>query len=416
MKKILLLIILFCFGFANAQDTLRIATWNTLKFPDVNAQNRIPGFRKVLNEMQPDVLVIQELTSESGVDYFKNDILNYYMPDTYSNAPYVDGNDTDNMMFYKKSRISLLSNRQIQSGLRDFSEYMFTLKTNSDAPKLRIYSLHLKASDDDRSRLLRKNEAEILRAELDQLPSDACFFVAGDFNLYTAQEEAYQVLIGEQENNNGRCYDPVDLMVAWHNNNSRSVTPYHTQSTRYSSVDDGAGGGMDDRFDFILVSKALMEPGDWYCIPESYQAFGNDGLHFNNNINGGTNQAVADSIADALYLASDHLPVCTDIVFNSTTGVSQNETALPQSFELSNAYPNPFNASTVFSYKVNSPGMVHADVYNVIGQHIETLKSEYHKPGTYTLHYTPKDLHSGVYFVKWQSGNESILQKILLIK
>ena len=47
-------------------------------------------------------------------------------------------------------------------------------------------------------------------------------------------------------------------------------------------------------------------------IEDSLTPFGNDGNHFNQSINQGTNSAVSPEVADALYEASDHLPVFAD--------------------------------------------------------------------------------------------------------
>ena len=44
-------------------------------------------------------------------------------------------------------------------------------------------------------------------------------------------------------------------------------------------------------------------------IPDSYNALGQDGLRFNQNINNPTNTVVPPDIADALYNNSDHLPI-----------------------------------------------------------------------------------------------------------
>ena len=49
----------------------------------------------------------------------------------------------------------------------------------------------------------------------------------------------------------------------------------------------------------------------------SYIVLGNDGAHFNQAINSGTNSAVSEEMADALHAASDHLPVFADFQFPS---------------------------------------------------------------------------------------------------
>jgi hypothetical protein len=70
---------------------------------------------------------------------------------------------------------------------------------------------------------------------------------------------------------------------------------------------------MDDRFDFILISDALQDGVDLSVINGSYEAFGNDGNHFNADINDGPVIPQGQAIADALHEASDHLPVIMEL-------------------------------------------------------------------------------------------------------
>ncbi len=48
-------------------DTLRIATYNLLKFPGTTGDARIAHFRTVIDSIDPDDLVVQELLSEAGL-------------------------------------------------------------------------------------------------------------------------------------------------------------------------------------------------------------------------------------------------------------------------------------------------------------------------------------------------------------
>jgi hypothetical protein len=48
--------------------------------------------------------------------------------------------------------------------------------------------------------------------------------------------------------------------------------------------------------------------------PGSYVIYGNDGKHFNKAINKPKNRVVSPEMAEALYEASDHLPVVINLV------------------------------------------------------------------------------------------------------
>ena len=148
------------------------------------------------------------------------------------------------------------------------------------------------------------------------------------------------MLIGSQDNNNGQLFDPINRIGHWHNNSS--FADVHTQSPRTSSFGGGANGGMDDRFDWLLVSAQFLDESSVLkYIENSYVTYGNDGNHFNDAINSGSNAAVSNDIADALHDASDHLPVYMDLWFDdliySMEGIVISE-VMPNPASVSDSY------------------------------------------------------------------------------
>ena len=144
-------------------------------------------------------------------------------------------------------------------------------------------------------------------------------------------------------------------------NNNSQFAQFHTQSTR---TDGGcfSGGGLDDRFDFILFSDEISvgEQKIRY-IDQSYYAVGNDGRHFNQYINQNGNSAVSEEVAQALYDASDHLPVAMRLVVNGDVGLEENVMA---DFQV---YPNP----TTGIIHVETPSFGSSQEYriaNMLGQ------------------------------------------------
>lgn len=267
----------------------------------------------MIKQLGLDVLVVQEMLDQAGVNQFLNKIMNYSVPGTYAAAPFFDGPDTDNALFYKKSATSLIFRKQIPTDLRDISEYVLKVKSGpGKGTVFRIYSIHLKAGTSSADKKARENEAKILRNYLNGLQPKSLFLVCGDLNLYSSREAAFQVLIGNQADNDGRANDPVNKPGIWHD---RSIfANIHTQSTRTTSFGGGATGGLDDRFDMILISDALLTSTKLVYVPRSYIAYGNDGKHFNKAVNSGVNSSVSPEIAYALWQASDHLPVVIELL------------------------------------------------------------------------------------------------------
>jgi hypothetical protein len=226
--------------------------------------------------------------------------------------------------------------------------------------------------------------------------------------LYRSSEPAYQMLIGTPDNV-GRCFDPIDTPGSWHND--ESFADVHTQCPR-----GGSYGGMDDRFDFILASRTMFDTVAFEILEGSYTSFGNDGNHFNMSINDGENTAVPEEIADALYDASDHLPVYVDLLVHPTSSPAVRKPVVEPNFELYANFPNPFNNQTVISYSIAMPGQIQLQVYDLIGRQVVTLYEGLQSAGVHTVTFGNERLASGIYFCILSNGAVSQTQKMLLIR
>ena len=291
-------------------DTLRVTTYNILNFPGALGTERLDDLRCVLEYISPDVLLVQEMESQAGVDLLRDSVLNVNSIQ-YESMPFHDGPDTDNAMFYRSDRIEQAWSDYLMTPNRDIAEYRLFIEGGYE---LYVYSVHLKSSQGDTNELIRLAEATILRCHLDSLGQGTNVIVGGDYNFYSSAEPGFEMLTGESPHVHSRLYDPLFASGTWHDN--ESFAGLHTQSTRDTMLPDGgAGGGLDDRFDMILCSESMLEHTGLYLDPSTYLVVGNDGIHFNLAVNDGANSAVPPDIADALYCAADHLPVTVSIIY-----------------------------------------------------------------------------------------------------
>ncbi|MEO8664228.1 MAG: endonuclease/exonuclease/phosphatase family protein [Ignavibacteria bacterium] len=315
--KLLITILLSVFaGVALSQQQVKIMTYNLLNYPGTDTAVRNPYFRTVVSSADPDILIVSEITSQTGVNIFLSKILNS-LSVTYSAGVFIDGTDTDNAIFFKTAKFNFISNTPIATQLRNISEFKICDKIYNDT--LRIFGVHLKANPEDS--LIRAAEVDSLRKRTNLLPVGTNFIVAGDFNIYRSNESAYKKLLLDNPGDDGNFNDPFTLTGTW---NSFAYRSYHTQSTRTRSFGNGSTGGLDDRFDMILYSGAVKNSGGIKFIPGSYVPYGNDGNHYNDSINKLPNTAVSVSVANALHYASDHLPVYAAFEFGSATIVNVN--------------------------------------------------------------------------------------------
>ena len=302
-------------------STVRIMTYNILNYEDEN--NREDDYALILDFTQPDLIVAQEIIGQTGFSHFQSDVLDAIDPNGWSSAPFTNQTaQQDIALYYKHDIFTFVSTSVVytaqSSGTRDVIQWI--MLHNLSGLEFNIYGVHLKASSGSSNANQRLQETTILRNHLNELAANS-FIVAGDFNIYSnnsSSEPAFDMLTGVSDNNNGRLFDPIDRIGHWHNNSSYSDV--HTQSPRTSSFGGGANGGMDDRFDWLFVSQSILdETSSMYYVDGTYCAFGNDGNHFNDAINDGTNNSVSAEMADALHDASDHLPVYMDVWFDDLT-------------------------------------------------------------------------------------------------
>jgi endonuclease/exonuclease/phosphatase family metal-dependent hydrolase len=386
-----------------AQQSISLASYNLLNY--ASDPSREGYYRTIMNDIQADLLVTQEMLSQTGVNNFLNNVLNYAASE-YGAGDFIDGPDTDNAIFFRTVLFDFISNIPISTSLRDINAFKVVYLPTSDT--LIVYSVHLKASQGSSNEQQRLTEVNALRQVTDNLPPNSDFVICGDYNIYYSNEPAFQRLL--DQSSPGYILDPIDMPGNWHNN--ISFAPYHTQSTRTRQFNGGSDGGLDDRFDMILVSQAVSDPGG-IEFDNYYLAYGNDGLHFNDSINKMPNQAVTEDVANALHYASDHLPVICRLKFESVTRI-QSQNNSPHEFEL-RQYPNPFNNSTIIEIAAPVAGKAEIAIYNIRGQLIE-LRILNLSPGTNRYQFNADGLSSGIYFCRVTTESGFVQMKKLILQ
>jgi len=398
-----------------SQDTVKVMTYNLLNYNGSVVKDN--SFRKIVKYSNPDILVAEEVISQSAVNNMLSNVMNFYTPGLYSAGTFFNGYDTDNAIFFKSSKFTFLYNFVIQTTLRTIN--LFGLVHNQTGNTIKLLAVHLKASNSTSDQQQRLSEVNALRSFTNSLPNGDEFAVLGDFNIYTSTEPAYQRLLQTEVGSEGHFIDPLNLSGTW---NQFAYAPFHTQSSRIRALSDsGSTGGLDDRFDMILNSKGMTEEGGIKYIPGSLKPLGNDGNHYNDSINQRPNTSVPDSIADAIYYGSDHLPVTALYKFEKTGSVTIISNLIPEKFNVYQNYPNPFNPSTKIKFDIpsglnGSDTKVRLSVYNSLGKEIAELVNENLSAGSYETEFDASDFSSGVYFYKIETDNFSQTKSMFLIK
>ena len=189
VNKILLILFILFINILDlkSQDTVKIATYNLLRYG--SNTNRNLDFKKVIDYIKADLYITQELTNNSGVTNFLNNVLNKDA-NKFLSAKFYDDTDIDQALFYDKNKFEILSTSKIEGDPRNIVAYR--LKHIQSEKIFFVFNLHMKASKGSSEEQRRYNQVEQLINYTKQMNEDHFYVVAGDFNIYSTNEPAYQ--------------------------------------------------------------------------------------------------------------------------------------------------------------------------------------------------------------------------------
>ncbi|HIN84454.1 MAG TPA: hypothetical protein EYM90_06105 [Phycisphaerales bacterium] len=316
MRHLFILILTFCLtGIASAQ--IRVVSYNIAQFNgDANAMADVlqaasdddsHGFAAPVS-----IFLFQE------VDEAELSILQGVVGSNYSMATFTDQNDSSwggaQAMFYLSTLFTENTGLHVDiyTGASRHADRWVLEILGYTNKRLYLYSMHLKASTGSANQEKRRAGAESVRDDISTLPDGSHIIVVGDMNFYSSSEPGY---IWFTDPGPGQIIDPLGNGNSW---SGASNTLKHTQSPLLNQNGGLIGGGLDDRFDFQFVSDTLLDGGGFDLIDGTYRTLGNDGNHYNDAIDTGNNSyfpgdtARGNALADALVMASDHMPLMAD--------------------------------------------------------------------------------------------------------
>ncbi len=108
-------------------------------------------------------------------------------------------------------------------------------------------------------------------------------------------------------------------------------------------------------------------------------------------------------------------------VLLTTVDETDEDEHLPVGYLLSQNYPNPFNPTTTIEFYLSTKSHVTIDIFNILGQKIQTLLDINKPTGSYTITWDGKDktaqsVSTGIYFYRIQTNDDVQTKKMLLLK
>ncbi|MDG2266019.1 MAG: T9SS type A sorting domain-containing protein, partial [Candidatus Marinimicrobia bacterium] len=130
---------------------------------------------------------------------------------------------------------------------------------------------------------------------------------------------------------------------------------------------------------------------------------------------------IFDTVADSFTtLANSTWPPCFWV---GETGeqVSIIDETLPITYNLYNAYPNPFNPATTIRYELLENGYVNITIYDMLGRQVKTLVNQAQDAGYRSIIWDATNdygipVSAGIYLYQIQAGGYITTKKMILLK
>jgi len=369
----LTLILSHCISIAQDKDTISYMHYNLLQYGNYfggctvsnnNVADKDGYLKTIIDATLPDIFTVNEMrVNNVYARRIVQNSLNQSGRSNYEQATFSFNGSSDicNMLFYNKDKIGLISQDFIDEGVNNSSLTRRVdvynlyykdafLSSHKDTVKFSVFVCHLNAGNASR----RAIEAEAIADYISSNNMKGNYLLGGDLNIDRSTSQAYQNLV---LNGDYSLIDPIDQDGSWSSNSSFKAI--HTQSTR-TSGGCAAGGGMDDRFDFILISNDVKDDSSGVVyIDDSYEAMGQDGLRYNQSLISPPNNTYSSDVISALYEMSDHLPVIVKLAVDKRDLTSLDAPSVSWNHRFQNRH-------LIISQSKNQA--VYLRIYNLNGQ------------------------------------------------
>ncbi len=383
---------------------IRVISYN-VEFDGLSDPSRQPGFTRMLQALQPQIIGFQEIYSGSATGTAA--IVEAMLPAGAGESWHAAKVGPD---IVAVSRFPILQSFGIigNSGSPGNGAFLIDLRPAVDSELLFIVA-HPPCCSNNAGRQFEVDaimafirDARNPGGPLDLAPHTPVIIV-GDMNLVGDAQQLRTLLDGNIINNG--TFGP-DFSPDWDGSELADLRPRHLNQPQFFTWLNPGSSFSPGRLDFMIFTDAVIDVRKSYILftrplpPDTLSAY-----HL---------QPLDDAV-------SDHLPVVADLRFPVVTGLSSGERPRPDGFALAQNFPNPFNPVTHFRFQIADFGFVELQIFDANGRRVRTLLRENRPAGEYTIAWEGKDdrgqaVNSGVYFYQLRVGSRSAVKKCLLLK
>lgn len=360
------------------ERTFEVVTWNIEWFgstgngpADENLQ--FANVKRVIETLDADLYALQEV---SNMDTFRRLVDSL---DAYRGFVAGYGQAQRVAYLYKWSVVDSLSSGFYTTsgewgGGRWPFEFIFDATYGGITHRLRSIAFHAKAFATLTDWTDRRNDAIVLKDEIDSRHLNQKVIILGDFN----DDVVGSIVAGQQSPYQNFVNDPNYSVI------TKSLS--ERGQTSYSSLSN---------IDHIMITAPLNEA--WL---EGTERIENPFY-----------------IGNYLSTTSDHFPVWTRFALTPLeTSTEDFGSGAAEKIRLNPAYPNPFNPATVLRYQLSAFGQTRLSVYDLLGREVAVLVDGVMPAGSHAVQFDGAGLSSGIYLVRLQAAGQVRTTMVTLLK
>ena len=186
---------------------------------------------------------------------------------------------------------------------------------------------------------------------------------------------------------------PGDMLAAFVDNEQRGVG-YHQGPTPFGPY---VGSYM---FPIMIFSNETGgEIIDFYYYDESIDQI----FHLNETISWESNMIIGDAL--------------NPFIFNfDESWLSSSNIIIPNSFSITNIYPNPFNPKLNIEFKIKNTSKIIIEFYDLTGRKIDSINLGILEPNNHKITWSPTNIPSGLYMITMTNGTEIYKTRATFLK
>ena len=122
------------------------------------------------------------------------------------------------------------------------------------------------------------------------------------------------------------------------------------------------------------------------------------------------------TVSDPAGFWDQETGITLSVIQKSPVGITDLNLGIPTNFELSQNYPNPFNPTTHIKFGLPKTSRVKIELYNLLGQKVDTILENFLNSGYYVVDYDASSLPSGIYLYRLEADGFSEIKRMILLK